>query len=75
MSESNCKCCYNARKHFRVGDKVVLSVDGCTQLPEFIMHKSHGIVVGFSRSFNCMRIKFPNLVKPQTLHCGFFERM
>jgi hypothetical protein len=31
--------------------------------------------VGFSRSFNCMRIKFPNLVKPQTLHCGFFERM
>lgn len=75
MSEKPyCADCVNARKKFRKGDKVVLSLEGCQQIPEFITRKYSGTVIGFSRIVNRVRIKFKYLINPQTLHCGFWER-
>jgi hypothetical protein len=69
-----CFNCITARKKFRIGDQVILNVEGCRQLPDFILRKSHGKVVGFGDNYNLVRIKFPYIVKAQTLHCGFFDR-
>lgn len=69
-----CKSCITAREKFRIGDQVILSTEGCVQLPEMISKKFSGKVVGFGRGFNLVRVLIKNLVKPQTFHAGFWER-
>ena len=70
-----CENCVNAKKKFRKGDKVILSVEGCVNMPELILKKSFGRVVGFGRSFNLVRVLIYGLKYPQTFHAGFWERI
>src|SRR5580704_15090294 len=73
--QNYCEDCNNARKKFRKGDRVVLSLEGFKRIPEFISRKFTGRVVGFSRIHrNCVLIRFRYLKEPQSLHCGFWER-
>jgi hypothetical protein len=70
-----CENCVTARKKFRKHDKVVLSVEGCTQMPELISKKSYGLVVGFGKGFNLVRILISGFKHPQTFHAGYWERV
>jgi len=44
----SCNDCLTAKKRFRKGDRVVLSLDGCRAISEFIERKSAGVIVGFA---------------------------
>jgi hypothetical protein len=71
----SCKDCLDARAKFRKGDRVALSRHGCRQLPELIMKKSRGTVVGFGHGYNCVRILIAGQKTPGTWHSGFWERI
>lgn len=76
MINNFCENCNNARKMFRKGDAVILSTDGCLALPEMIIKKGSGIISGFSRIHsNCVLVKFKHVKKPQSFHCGYWERI
>jgi len=72
-----CKECINAKKKFRIGDKIILSVEGCQTFPEMIKkHKHIGVVVGFSRNhYNCARVLVNGNKIPTCYHSGFWERL
>ncbi len=70
-----CKDCVTAKKKFRKGDKVVLSADGCIQMPEMIEEHSYGTVVGFGRALNLVRVVTHGTKTPASFHAGFWERV
>lgn len=70
-----CKNCITAKKKFRKGDKVILSVEGCRQVSELIQNKSVGLVTGFGLSYNCVRVLINGQTRSSTWHCGFWERI
>jgi hypothetical protein len=70
-----CKDCITAKKKFRKGDQVIFSVEGCRRFPEMILIRDSGIVVGFSKSYNLVRILIDGLKRPHTYHAGFWERI
>jgi hypothetical protein len=75
MGNMYCKECVTAKKKFKKGDRVVLSVDGCRQMPELIKSKSTAVVVGFGRSYNCVRVLITGQRNPSTFHSGYWERI
>lgn len=70
-----CQECITAKKKFRKGDRVVLSLDGCRQMPNMISGQSAGTVVGFGREYNCVRVLIHGEKRPTTYHSGFWERV
>lgn len=73
MEDKWCKECNKAKKHFRIGDLIVPSVEGYKNFPKLI-HNPVAVVVGFSRLTYCMRVLVSGRKNPQTFWCGFWER-
>lgn len=75
MEEKFCKECVTARNKFRKGDQVVLSVDGCKQLTGLILKNAHGVVTGFGKFYNVVRIKTDGRKHSESYHAGYWERI
>lgn len=74
LEKTYCQDCNTAKKKFRKGDLVILSVSGCNQLSGLIQKNSVGKVVGFGRNYNLVRILTRNRKRPESYHCGYWER-
>ena len=75
MSVEFCRDCVDAGKKFRRGDKVILTVYGCTQLSGLIMKHATGVVTGFGRSWNLVRVLTAGKKRPESYHSGYWDRL
>jgi len=64
-----------AKKIFKKGDRVILSIEGCVHLPGMIKKQSHGVVVGFGKQSHLVRILPDGLKTASTFHSSFWERL